>query len=364
MNLNLSDVIETLVEERGLNREKIISIVCDGILAAYKKRFADTQFSVEFNRKSGAVDVFVEKKVVANVVDEELEISLRKAKSIDHTAELDVAIRVPFEDKIGRIEILTAKQVIAGKIRDLEQLAVYNEFKEKEGTIITGVIHKRERSGWVIKLGEITALLPKENTIPHEILKIGYPIKALLKEVSSVSRGDYQLFLDRASSDFVEKLIEVEIPEVFEGLVEIQKIVRFPGYKTKLIVISTSKEIDPVGTCVGVGGARIKPILRELGQEKIDLIEATNNIETLIRHSLKPAEVDKVEFIDDRKVVVSLAPDQRSFAIGKMGQNINLASRLVGYDIQLQDLASTQGDLRLYQDEMQGEDEHDEKDSE
>ena len=365
MNLNLSDVIEGLVEERGLNREKIVSIVCEGMLAAYRKRFPLVHFFVEFNKKSGAIEIFSEKKVVSSVIDEEQEISLRKAKSIDPIAELDGTVRVPFEEKIGRIEILTAKQVIAGKIRDLEQFAVYNDFKEKEGSIVTGVIHKRERSGWVVKLGEVMALLPKENTIPREIIKIGYPLKALLKEVSSVARGDYQLFLDRASGDFVRKLIEVEIPEVFEGLVEIKKIVRFPGYKTKIIVASTSKEIDPVGTCVGVGGARIKPILRELGQEKIDLIEATNNVETLIRHSLKPAEVDKVEFIDDKRVVVSLAPDQRSFAIGKMGQNINLASRLVGYDIQLQDLASAQGDLRLYQDEMQGEgdDEHDERDS-
>ena len=151
--------------------------------------------------------------------------------------------------------------------------------------------------------------------------------------------------MDRASCDFVKGLIEVEIPEVFEGLVEIKKIVRAPGYKTKAILASTSKDIDPVGTCVGVGGARIKPILRELGQEKIDLIEATDSTEDLVRNSLKPAEIDKVEVVGDRKAIVWLAQDQRSYAIGKMGQNIALASKLVGLDIQLQDISPMNGEM-------------------
>ncbi len=349
--MNLTDVIEGLVEERGLNRDKVIEIVCDGIKAAYAKRYPHIPFQVSFSAKTGNLEVFSEKRVVSSVADEEMEVSLRRAKILDPSAKLEQAILVPFEEPIGRIEILTAKQIIAGKIRDLEQLAVFNEFKDKKDTIVTGTVHKRERAGYAVKIGEVVALLPTENIIPNEPVKIGHPIKALLKDVYQVAKGDYQLVLDRASADFVKKLLEVEIPEVFEGLVEIKKIVRIPGYKTKVIVVSTRKEIDPVGTCVGIGGARIKPILRELGQEKIDLIQWSDSIEKLVRSSLKPAEIDKVEVVDDNKVTVWLAPDQRSFAIGKMGQNINLASRLVGLEIQLQDLTTPQENFDLYVDQ-------------
>ena len=351
--MNLSDVIESLVEERGLDREKVIEIVCEGILAAYVKRFPDEVFSVSYNRKTGSVDIFTQKTVVATPLDPELEISLRRAKTLQPDATIDSVVLVPFEEAIGRIEVLTAKQVIASKIRDLEQLAVYNDFKDKKDTIITATVHKRERAGYAVKIGEVPALLPHENIIPQEIIKIGHPIRALLKEVYQAARGDYQIILDRASAEFVQRLVEVEIPEVFEGIVEIKKAVRIPGYKTKIVVASGRKEIDPVGTCVGVGGSRIKPILRELGAEKIDLISYTDSVEKLVRSSLKPAEIDKVEVVDDNKVVVWLAPDQRSFAIGKMGQNINLASKLVGMEIQLQDLASPAADMSAYRDELQ-----------
>lgn len=336
--MNLTDVIDNLVEERGLDRDKVITIIADGISAAYSKKYPGVTFYVIYNKKTGNLDITSDKEVVATVLDDDFEISLRRAKIVDPSAQIGLVLQIPFEESVGRIEILAAKQIIAGKIRELEQLAVYDDFKEKIGTIITGTVHKRERSGYAVKVGEVLALLPHDAVIPQEIIKTGHPIRALLREVYPIARGDYQLVLDRASSDFVKQLIVAEIPEVFEGLVEIKKMVRIPGYKTKIVVASNRKEIDPVGTCVGVGGARIKPILRELGQEKIDLIQATDSIEKLVRYSLKPAEIDRVELVDDDKVVVWLAPDQRSYAIGKMGQNINLASSLVGLAIQLQDL--------------------------
>lgn len=337
--MNLSTVIEDLVEERGLDKEKIVSIVCDGIKAAYIKKFSRVAIETQYNRKTGELEVFAKKTVVAAVANEEKEISLRRAKAIDASAVLGSEILVPFEEQIGRIEILTAKQIISGKIRDLEQLAVFDEFKDKKDTIISGVVHKRERAGFAVKIGEVMALLPQEGLIPGEALRVGHPVRALLKDVLPSPVGDYQLLLDRASADFVQRLLEIEIPEVFEGIVEIKKIVRIPGYKTKAIVASTSNDVDPVGTCVGVGGARIKPILRELGQEKIDLIEWSDLLEDLVQGSLKPAEVDRVEIVDDKKAIVWFPQDQRSLAIGRMGQNIKLASRLVGLEIQLQDIA-------------------------
>ena len=336
--MNLTDVINTLVEERGLEKEKIIEIVCEGVLAAYEKKYPELDLEVGFNQKAGTAEIFAKKEVVRSVKDEDSEISHRRAKTVNTKAKVGDVLKVPFDRKIGRIEVATAKQIIANKIREIEQLAVYNEYKDKEGTVITGMAHKRERGGVVVKIGDVMAILPRMNLIPNENIRVGYPVRALLREVSSISRGGYQLFLDRTSPDFVKKLIGLEIPEVFEGLVEIKRIVRAPGYKTKVIVVSHSKEIDPVGTCVGVGGARIKPILKELGTEKIDLIEWTENAEDLVKESLKPAEIDKVEITDESLATVWLAQDQRSLAIGKMGKNIILASKLTGVEIQLQEL--------------------------
>lgn len=340
--MNLTDVIENLVEERGLDREKVISIVCDGMLAAYRKKFPQLALSIEFNKRIGEPEISVKKNVVTTVANEDSEISLRRARGIVPTAQVGDAINVPLEEKIGRIEILVAKQIIAHKIKEVEQSAVADEFKDKVGAIVSGVIHKREQAGMVIKVGDVMALLPTSLSIPEEVMRPGVPVRALLKEVLMVPRGDFQLILDRASAEFIKKLLELEIPEIFEGIVEIKKIVRAAGYKTKAIVMSNNKEIDPVGTCVGVGGVRIKPILRELGGEKIDLIEWNESLEALVKNSLKPAEIDKVAIVEHdnyRRATVWLAEDQRSLAIGKMGRNIALAARLAGVEINLQEIS-------------------------
>lgn len=336
--MNLKDVIEGLVEEKGLDKDKIVEILCREVATVYSKKFPNVDIVAIFNKKNGQIEIFSHKEVVASALDDDLQISLRKARTIEASASLGDIIKVPFEKSIGRVEIAAARQVIATCIRELEQRAVFDEFKDRKNTLVSGIVHKRERAGFVVKIGDFLALLPREGLIPGEELRVGLPIRALLKEVNVVARGDFQLILDRASADFVKRLISLEIPEVFEGLVEVKRIVRVAGYKSKVLVVSASKDIDPVGTCVGVGGVRIKPILRELGQEKIDLIEWSGSLDELIRDSLKPAEIDKVEVSSDGKsAVVWLAQDQRSFAIGRSGQNVALASRLTGVDIRLQD---------------------------
>ncbi len=337
--MKLDDVIEGLVEDKGLDRDKVISVVCEGVLAAFSKKFPLLNFSVVFNKKTRQPEAFVKKVVVSSVKNEDLEISLRKAKRLSGKAKDGGIVEVPFEDKIGRVEILVARQVIASKIRELENSAVFDEFKEKEGSVVSGVLHKRERDGFVVQVEEVMAFLPLGGVVAGETLKVGGPVRALLKHVLESPRGDFQLILDRASFVFVKKLFELEIPEIFEKVVEIKKIVRIPGYKTKVAVVSTSKDIDPVGTCVGVEGVRIKPILRELGGEKIDVIEWKSSLEEFVKSALKPAEIDKVEMLDNKRAMVWLAKDQRSLAIGRMGRNILLASKLVGVDIDLQQLA-------------------------
>lgn len=334
--MKLSDVIEELVEERGLDRSVLSSIVCEGIIAAYEKRYPSLVISIDHDKKTDEIRVLVDKLVVDGLPeDEEFEISLKKARAINPNAQVNSYVKVPFDGKIGRIEILRAKQVIAQKIRTVEAMAVYNEFKDKEGSIVNGVIHKCERNGAIVKIQDTLAFLPKSLMMPSDKCVVGYSIRALLKEVLTEPRNENQLILDRASELFLQKLFELEIPEVFEKLVEVKKIVRIPGYKSKIIVTSHDKNIDPVGTCVGVGGARIKPILKELGGEKIDIIAWTDSKEEFIKDALKPAEVKRVIIVDTENAEVYVNEDQRSLAIGKMGQNISLASRLVGMNLHL-----------------------------
>jgi transcription termination/antitermination protein NusA len=343
--VDLFNVIEELVDDRGLDRGLIEDIVCDGIKAAYLKKYPETDLIVSLNNKTENIEVFVKKKVVSSVEDENIQISLRKAKNIKQNIVVGDALKVPFEKDIGRIEIITAKQIIANKIVSLEQAVIYDEYKEKKGSITSGIVHKKERAGWVIKIRDVLALLPNGNAIPGETLRTGSQVKVLFWDVLKVAQGEYQIILDRGSNKFIEKLLELEVPEVFEGIVEIKKVARCAGYKTKVAVISSSKEIDPVGTCVGLGGTRIKPILKEVGKEKIDLIGWSENLEKLVAESLKPAEIDKVEISDgEKKAVVWLAQDQRSIAIGKMGRNIALASKLVGFEIKLQDISESNSD--------------------
>jgi len=336
IRVKLTDVIAELVEERGLDKDVLGSIVCEGMLAAYERKYPGLVFKVQENPESGELEVLIQKTVVSTVEDDFSEISLKKARNVDKNLSLDDTVWQPFEGKVGRIEVLRARQVIASKIKNIEASAVYNEFKPKQGQIIIGVIHKCERNGVSVKFGDVFAFLPNALSIPGDKCIVGYSIRALLKEVLPEPQGDYQLILDRSSPEFLQGLFELEIPEVFEKLVEVKKIVRSPGYKAKVAVASHDRNIDPVGTCVGIGGSRIRPILKELAGEKIDVFPWSDSLETLVKNALKPAAVDRVELADDNKVArVYLDEDQRSFAIGKGGQNIALASQLTGINIQL-----------------------------
>jgi N utilization substance protein A len=349
--VKLSLVIEELVQERGLDRSTLSEVVSEGMLAAYKKKYPHLDIYAQYNKKTDEIDITINKTVVSTVNDEQTEISLRKARAVNENVSVGDMITLPLKEPIGRIEILKAKQFIAQKIRNIEALAVYQEFKSKENTLVHGVVHKCERNGITVKLQDDTlAFLPKSLASPGYTCQVGFPIRALLKEVYTEPRNENQLILDRVSSEFLKQLFELEVPEIYEKLVEIKRIVRSPGYKSKVLVASYDQNIDPVGTCVGVGGSRIKPILRELGSEKIDIIADTASEERLITESLKPARVNGVDITDDYKATVWVDEDQRAVAIGKMGQNISLASKLTGYDIQLacsKDISSNDVDVDM-----------------
>jgi transcription termination/antitermination protein NusA len=341
--VNITEVISQLVEEKDISAEVLIETVCEGMLVAYQKKYPNLVLKVEVDKGRSKLLVLVQKKIVATVADEDREISLRKARAHSPSYELDQEVWFPFEGTIGRVEVLKARQVIASKIKMLESRVIWEAFKDKEGTIVHGYIHKREQNGILVKIQDVLAFLPGSLSVPGEKYIPGHPIKALLKEVLPEPRGENQLILDRASSEFLAELFELEVPEVFDSLVEIKKIVRIAGYKSKIAVASHDDNVDPVGTCVGVGGARIRPILKEIGGEKIDIVQWSDSLEEFVQDALKPAKVNRVEVMDNR-ARVWVDEDQRSMAIGRLGQNISLASRLTGIDI---DIAENAGDVSI-----------------
>lgn len=333
--MNLSEVIRSLSEERGLDPKVIEGIICDGVLSAYEKKLPDIELRASFDRATGEVIIAAKRQVVSQVVDAEREISADKARRLVSGSVEGDEIWVPVDAKVGRIEILKARQVIASKIKDVETREVYEAFRDRVNTIVHGVVYKSESSGTLIKIQDTLAFLPSSLSIPGEKLVVGHAIKALLKEVLEDPRGKNQLVLDRASEQFVRELFALEIPEVFERTIEIKKIVRTAGYKSKLLVVSHDLNVDPVGTCVGVGGSRIKPILKELANEKIDVLVHSPSLEDMVKSALKPAKIGRVEISSSGAARIWVDEDQRALVVGRLGQNIMLASRLLDIDIQL-----------------------------
>lgn len=331
----LQNVILELVDEKGLDQASLKEVVQEGILAAYQKKYPESHFQIILNEKDDELSIRIEKNVVTDVQDDINEISVRKARYVHKDVNAGDTVWVDFEGSIGRVEILKARQVIASKIREIEALSVYNEFIEKEGTIVHGTIHKVEHNGITVMLRDTLAFLPKSLSIPSERYIAGRPVKALLKEVHKEYRSSGQLILDRASKEFLVRILELEIPEIYDQLIEIKAASRKAGYKSKIIVASNDPNIDPVGTCVGVGGGRIKPILKELCGEKIDVVSWVNSTEEMVKSALRPAEINQVELLDGNKARVWVSEDQRAYAIGKNGQNISLASELLDLEIEL-----------------------------
>ena len=331
----LYKVIAELVEEKGLDQTMLQNIICEGILAAYLKKYPDVILRVSINKKTDAIEVESEKEVVTAVQNPMTQITTKKAASLKKNIDVGDKVWVLFEEPIGRVEILKARQIIATKLKDVEALGIYEAFKDKQGEIIQGVVHKQDPAGTLIVVRDTLAFLPKSLSIPGERYIPGRPIRALLKTVHQEYRSNGQIILDRASGDFLVKLMELEIPEVYDKLIDIKAVARRSGYKSKIIVAQNDPNIDPVGTCIGVGGSRIKPILKELNGEKIDVFSWGHSKEELIGLALRPAEINKVEIQDEHKARVWVSEDQRALAIGKMGQNISLACELLKMEIEL-----------------------------
>ncbi len=337
MSRELINVIEQISREKGINGAIILDAVKAALLSAAKKRFgvADN-IQVEIDPKSGAIQVILIKKIVEEVTNPKEEISLDEARNMDSEAELgdEIGALIDIGD-FGRIAAQTAKQVIFQKVREAEWDTVYKDFIDRQGEVVHGVILGHESRNYIVDLGKTEGLLPAKEQIPRETFKRGDRIKAFLLEVKPSAKGP-QLILSRSHPDFVSKLFGTEVPEIYERIVEIKDVVREPGDRTKIAVVSRDSAVDPVGACVGMKGSRVQAVVRELRGEKIDIIPWSDDPRVFIAEALSPAVVDRVGINEEDKSALVVVTDQQlSLAIGKKGQNVRLAAKLTNWKIDI-----------------------------
>jgi N utilization substance protein A len=337
MNRELIRIVEQMSKERGIPRESIISTLEAALLSAVRKKYGiDMDIDITIDQKSGEITISAVKNIVKKVEDPVAEISLKDARKVDPAKELGDTFSSPISlEGFGRIAAQTAKQVLFQKVREAEKDAIYEEFKDKAGQIISGVVMRREKGCYYVALGRAEAVLPLKNTLPTESLKRGETIRSYIEEVKLTPKGPV-ILLSRTHPNFVSELFKMEIPEIYEGLVVIKDIVREAGDRTKLTVTSTNSMIDPVGACVGMKGTRVQSIVRELNGERIDIIPWTDDPRVLIPKALNPATVESIGVNEEEKSAMVVVSDQQlSIAIGKRGQNVRLAMKLTGWDIDI-----------------------------
>ena len=332
----MSTMVDIIAEEKGLPKDTVLNVIEQAIAAAWRKDNGDREMNVRavLNTKTGEADVFVAREVIEDdlAYNPSTEVPLKEAKKGSKVG--DIVEEKHKVTSFGRVAAGTAKQVVIQRLREAENDAVLTAFEDKIGTIVTGTVARVEPKLVRVDLGRATGIMPRSEQIDGEYYTVGNRIKVLIKKIERGERGA-QLILSRGSAEFVECLFRQEVPELENHTVEIKGIAREAGRRTKIAVMSTVPGIDPVGTFVGGRGIRVGAVMNEIGEkEKIDIINWSDNASEYIREALSPAEVIKVE-IDDKKAKVHVSEDQQSIAIGKQGQNVRLASKLTGYEIDI-----------------------------
>lgn len=336
--------VHTIAEEKNLPEETVLSVIEQAIAAAWRRDNGerDQEVRSELNINKGTAKVFVAREVVEEVGSDSVEISLDDAKKSKNDAKIGDIIEEEFEvTTFGRVAAQTAKQVVIQRLREAEREAVLTEFEDKIGSVVSGTVQRVEPRVIRVDIGKAVGIIPQTEQIQGEYINVGSRIKVLIKDIERDNRGP-QLILSRGSEQFVEYLFKQEVPEIETGAVEIKAIAREAGRRTKIAVASNVPGVDPVGTFVGGHGTRVQSVMNEIGdQEKIDIISFDENIEQFIKNSISPAEVTKVE-IDkkSKRATVFVTEDQQSIAIGRSGQNVRLASRLTGYEIDIEQIAA------------------------
>jgi len=337
-NKELIMAIEELEKERGISKEYLLESLEVALASAYKKNFDSAEnVKIEMNPTTGAVHIYAQKEVVEVVEDEKLQISLTDAKQIEKKAEIGDIINIETKPKdFGRIAAGAAKQHIVQKVREAERNMIFDEYNDRKGEIVTGIIQKADKGTVVIDLGKLEGIMPLKEQIPTESYKVNDKIKAYVLSVEKGMKGAPQVLVTRSHPDVIKKLFELEIPEIYEGLIEVKAVSRDPGNRSKVAVYSKNPDIDPVGSCVGSKGIRIQNIINEMNGEKIDVIEWHEDPATFICAALLPAHVMAIDTKEEEKFAQVIVPDEElSLAIGKGGQNARLAVKLTNWKIDI-----------------------------
>ncbi|GAB6162639.1 transcription termination factor NusA [Desulfothermus naphthae] len=337
MGLELKRSIEIISKERRIDKDVLIDTLEEAVKVAVNKKYHNKlDIEVNYNEDTGDMEVYQFKRVVQEVEDPDREISLEEAKEIDPNVHLDdeVGFKLEVED-LGRIAAQSAKQVIIQRMRDAEQEIIYEEYKDRIGEIVSGTVQRKERAGLIINLGRTEALLPKEEQIPTEHYKRGDRVDGYIIDVKKEGRGP-QIILSRSHPAYMELLFKREVPEVSDGTIMIMGIAREPGIRAKVALYSKDRDVDPIGACVGVRGSRINKIIQEFKGEKIDLVVWSPNITTYAVNALAPARISSITVDEDEKSLEVVVPDNQYYlAVGKKGQNVKLASKLLGWSIDI-----------------------------
>ena len=337
-NKELIKALDDLEKEKGIKKAYLLESIETALVTAYKRNFHSSEnVKVVMDEKTGATNVYSVKEVVKTVEDPVTQIDSKSAKKINKTLKVGDQVDIEIVPKnFGRIAAQTAKQVIVQKIREAEREVLFTEYSDRKGEIVSGIIQKADRGIVIMDLGKLEGVMPAKEQIPTERYRVNDKIKAYVLDVDRGEKGAPQVIISRSHPDFVRKMLEIEIPEIYEGIIEVKSVSRDPGKRCKVAVYSQDENIDPVGSCVGQKGIRIQNIINELHGEKIDVIEWNPDISTFIAAALLPAKIMAVDVKEeDRFAQVIVADDQLSLAIGKAGQNARLAAKLTNWKIDI-----------------------------
>ena len=349
MNKEFIDAIYDLEKEKCISKDILIEAIESALVSAYKKNYGTSQnVRVNIDREEGDIDVFMRMDVVEEIEDELTQISLEEAQEIDPRYEVGDVVEYQVTPKdFGRIAAQTAKQVVVQRIREAERGMVFDNYIERQGEMVTGVVQRISNGTIFVDMGKTEALLPVTEQVPGEKYNVNDRIKVYIMDVKKTAKGP-QVFLSRSHPAIVKRLFELEVPEIQDGTVEIKSIAREAGSRTKMAVYTEDENVDPVGACVGNRGVRVQAVVDELFGEKIDIITWSDDPKELIKNVLSPAKVEEVIIDDDEKSALAIVPDyQLSLAIGKEGQNVRLAARLCGWKIDIKSHSQYFGDGQI-----------------
>lgn len=337
MNSKLFEALEFLEKEKGIDKEILLEALEAALISAYKKNFQSaTNVRVDFDPEEGTMNLYAQKTIVEDVENDQIEIALEDAKAIDPNYELDDIIEVEVTPKdFGRIAAQAAKQVVTQRVREAERGVIYEQYIDHEEDVITGIIQRKDHRFVYVNLGKIEAKLSAADQMPTDEYNIHDRIKVYVTKVEKTTKGP-QILISRSHPGLLKRLFEMEVPEIYEGIVEVKSIAREAGDRSKIAVYAEDPEIDPVGSCVGQRGQRVQAIVDELNGEKIDIVEWSDDPAVFVSNALSPSQVTEVILNEEERESTVIVPDyQLSLAIGKRGQNARLAAKLTGWKIDI-----------------------------